>query len=287
MTPLAKLSSLIKSRQSFLCIGLDTNPERIPYAFQRYRRPSYEFNRAIIEATQDYCVSYKMNTAFYEARGEEGWRDLKDTFHAIPASHFSIADAKRGDIGNTAAQYAKAFFEYLPADSITLNPLMGMETFDPFLSYDDRMIISLALTSNKGAEDYELQELKNGKKLYEELLLSIANKISPEKAMFVIGATKGAFLKSIRKLVPDHFFLVPGVGAQGGDLATVYQNGKNADTGLLVNVSRGIIYAGADERDPMLHIANAAKSYQAQMAKLMGNEGTATSVHLEKSTSDA
>lgn len=263
-----KLKKEIAKKQNFLCIGLDSDIHKIPSTFKRFQHPVFEFNKAVIEATQHLCVSYKLNTAFYESRGTKGWYDLERTVQAVPTNIFTIADAKRGDIGNTAAQYAKAFFEELCFDAITLNPYMGLDTLDPYLAYEDKVAIVLALTSNKGSQDFEM--LKTGKKaLYEQVLEKVSNHADANRIQFVVGATHPEALKGIRKLVPNNFLLVPGVGAQGGDLKAVYTNGANAETGLLVNVSRGIIFAGNESKKPIEAIAQAAEGYAKEMKELM------------------
>jgi orotidine-5'-phosphate decarboxylase len=259
-----QLVQQIKEKKNYLCIGLDTDETKLPKHFQSTPNPVFEFNKAIIDSTKDLCVSYKMNTAFYEAMGIQGWEALKQTVDYIPATHFKIADAKRGDIGNTSAQYAKAFFEVYKFDAVTVAPYMGEDSIRPFLDYADKWTIVLGLTSNKGAEDFEqlivrtedeefLTELTreyhhSQHYLYEKVLHKVAEWGTPENLMFVVGATKPAQLVSIRKSLPDHFFLVPGVGFQGGSLMEVSNAGLNADGGILVNVSRPIIYAGTDER---------------------------------------
>lgn len=266
------LISQIKKKGSFLCVGLDTDVTKIPNAFKRYKNPVLEFNKAIIDATHDLCVSYKINTAFYESNGSEGWDTMHKTVLQIPSEVFTIADAKRGDIGNTASQYAKAFFETLNFDAITLSPYMGKDTLEPFLAYEDKTIIVLALTSNKGSQDFETLETKAGDKVYERIIKEITSCSPAERTQFVVGATHPKALKGIRTLAPNNFFLVPGVGAQGGSLEDVYKNGANNNVGLLVNVSRGIIYAGNDAKDPIIEIRKAAEAYQKQMQALIGND---------------
>lgn len=263
------LHKKIQKKQSFLCVGLDSDIDKIPLFFKRYKNPVLTFNKAIIEATKDLCVSYKLNTAFYESQGVEGWRNLSSTLDAIGYEHFTIADAKRGDIGNTAYQYAKAFFEKLNFDAITLNPYMGFETLDPYLEYEDKTLIVLGLTSNKGSQDIQMLSLDNGKPLYEIIISKLVGYTDADRLHLVVGATQGENLKKIRKIAPDNFFLVPGVGAQGGSLEDVFKNAGNLQTGLLVNVSRGIIYAGNENTDPILAVREKAEHYQSVMKKLL------------------
>lgn len=265
------LVSEIQKKASFLCVGLDTDIQKIPLGFRRFKRPIFEFNKAVIEATSDLCVSYKLNTAFYESQGVSGWQDLEKTLDVIPSNVFTIADAKRGDIGNTAAQYAKTFFETFPFDSVTLNPYMGLDTLEAYAAYSDKTLIVLGLTSNGGSADFENQILDSGERLYEKVISSVAKNFNVDRTMFVVGATKPAEMKKIRKLAPDHFFLVPGVGAQGGSLEQVYANGKNSSTGLLVNASRGIIYNGSTAKNPQDSIREAAVAYQKEMKALLQN----------------
>ncbi len=253
----------IRQKKSFLCVGLDTTLEKIPKHLLSHADPLFEFNKNIIDATRDLCVGYKINTAFYEANGVKGWQIMEDTVNYIPSTHFKIADAKRGDIGNTSSQYAKAFFEVLKFDAITVAPYMGYDSIMPFLEYDNKWTIVLGLTSNKGSEDF--QQLKAGDNyLYETVLKKVSELGTKENLMFVVGATKATELVSIRKIIPDNFLLIPGVGAQGGSLAEVSKYGMNKDCGLLVNASRAIIYACNNE-----NFANearaAAQQYQTEM----------------------
>lgn len=241
-----ELIAQILSRQSYLCIGLDSDISKIPPAFQQHRNPQAAFNRAIIEATLPHCVAYKINTAFYESQGIRGWEALQETLAAIPSTHFTIADAKRGDIGNTSAQYARAFFEELDFDAVTVNPYMGADSVRPFLDYPGKWTIVLGLTSNPGAADFELLPAGEGL-LYQEVLKKAASWGNAGNLMFVIGATRQDLVGSIRKAYPDHFFLVPGVGAQGGDLGEISGAGLNREGGLLVNVSRAVIFASRDQ----------------------------------------
>lgn len=239
-----QLIKSIKEKKSFLCVGLDTDISKIPAHLKDTEDPVFEFNKQIIDATVDLCVSYKPNTAFYECRGDAGWRSLKKTFDYIPKSHFSIADAKRGDIGNTSKMYAQAFFEYMNADSITVAPYMGSDSVQPFLEYKDKVTILLALTSNSGAMDFQLLSTNiEEKKLFEKVLIHSQKWGNTNNMMYVVGATQAKMLEKIRKIVPEHFLLIPGVGAQGGNLTEVAQYGMNKNCGLLVNASRSIIYA--------------------------------------------
>ena len=258
-----QLIDQIKAKGSFLCVGLDTDPAKIPKHLQSYPDAIFEFNKAIIDATKDYCVSYKINTAFYEAQGLKGWEAMEKTLHYIPSTHFTIADAKRGDIGNTSAQYAKTFFETLPFDAVTVAPYMGEDSVRPFLEYEGKFAIVLGLTSNKGAHDFELQKIGEDY-LYEKVLNTVASWGTPDNLMFVVGATQAIELVNIRNIIPDHFLLVPGVGFQGGSLEEVSKYGMNKDCGLLVNVSRSIIYAGADENF-VAEAKEIATQYQVEM----------------------
>ena len=241
-----QLFEQIKKKQSFLCIGLDTDIEKIPKHLLKYPDPVFEFNKQIIDATQDLCVAYKPNVAFYEALGTGGWESLQKTEAWFPEEIFSIADAKRGDIGNTSERYARAFFEQMNFDSITVAPYMGKDSVVPFLNYKDHWVILLAHTSNEGAQDFQLFE-SGERKLYEEVILKSQQWASANQLMYVVGATRADKIHSIRKLAPDYFFLVPGIGAQGGDLKEVAKHGMNANCGLLVNSSRAILYASSGE----------------------------------------
>lgn len=236
----------IKKKNSYLCIGLDTDLAKIPKHLLQEPDPVLAFNKQIIDATHEYCVAYKPNIAFYEALGPKGWESLKKTVEYIPDHIFTIADAKRGDIGNTSLMYAKAFFEQMRFDAITVAPYMGEDSVKPFLEFKDKWAIILAHTSNPGSADFQLLESKSsGRKFYEEVMLKSQNWGTPENLMFVAGATQADKIAGMRKLVPDHFFLVPGIGAQGGDLAKVSNAGLTKDCGLLVNSSRAIIYASS------------------------------------------
>lgn len=236
----------IKEKKSFLCVGLDTDITKIPKHLQSHPNAVVEFNKAIIDATKDFCISYKINTAFYEAMGMKGWQAMEETVNYIPETHFKIADAKRGDIGNTSSQYAKAFFETLQFDAITVAPYMGEDSVKPFMEWEEKFVIVLGLTSNKGAADFELQKMGD-QFLYEKVISTIASWGTRDNLMFVVGATQTNELANIRKIIPDHFLLVPGVGFQGGSLQEVSEHGMNKDCGLIVNASRAIIYAGDKE----------------------------------------
>jgi orotidine-5'-phosphate decarboxylase len=238
-----ELIAQIKLKRSFLCVGLDTDISKIPAHLLDTEDPIFEFNKAIIDATKDFAVAYKPNIAFYECYGPKGWESLQKTIDYIPKDIFTIADAKRGDIGNTSGYYAKTFFDYLNCDSVTVAPYMGEDSVSPFLAFDNKWVILLALTSNKGALDFQMIQDANGEELYKKVLLKSCEWGTPENLMFVVGATRAEGIGEVRKLVPDHFFLVPGVGAQGGSLEDVAKYGWNSDCGLLVNSSRGIIYA--------------------------------------------
>jgi len=236
----------IKEKKSYLCVGLDTDIEKIPKHLQSHPNAVFEFNKQIIDATKDVCVAYKINTAFYESNGLKGWEAMAQTANYIPSTHFKIADAKRGDIGNTSSQYAKAFFEVLNFDAITVAPYMGHDSIQPFLEYKNKWTIVLGLTSNSGSADFQQQKMGDNF-LYENVIEKVSKWGRKENLMFVIGATKASDLSAIRKIIPDNFLLIPGVGAQGGSLADVSKYGMNRDCGLLVNASRAIIYAGNSE----------------------------------------
>ncbi|MEI6948344.1 orotidine-5'-phosphate decarboxylase [Paraflavisolibacter sp. H34] len=241
-----QLTEQIYQKKNYLCVGLDTDLTKIPKHLQEHPDAIFEFNRQIIDATLDSCVSYKINTAFYEALGLKGWEAMEKTVNYIPSTHFKIADAKRGDIGNTSTQYAKAFFETLNFDAITVAPYMGADSVKPFLEYTDKWTILLGLTSNPGSKDFELQ--KTGEEfLYEKVLRTAAQWGTPDNLMYVIGATQADEFTNIRKITPQHFYLVPGVGAQGGSLKDISEKAMISDCGLLVNVSRAVIYASNGE----------------------------------------
>ncbi|MBK6904759.1 MAG: orotidine-5'-phosphate decarboxylase [Saprospirales bacterium] len=261
-----ELISQIRKKQSFLCVGLDPEWDRIPPHLLEKDDPVFEFNKAIIDATRDLCVAYKPNLAFYESMGLKGWNSLEKTLAYIPSEHFTIADAKRGDIGNTSRLYARAFFETLDFDAITVAPYMGSDSVLPFLEFEDKWVILLALTSNAGSLDFQMQPTQTGEPLFSEVMRKAQEWGSPKNLMFVVGATHPSKLAEVRQLAPDHFFLVPGVGAQGGDLQAVMNYGMNADCGLLVNSSRGIIFAGNGE-DFAEKAREAAAGVQLEMAK--------------------
>ncbi len=240
-----ELITLIKRKRSFLCIGLDTDLDKIPQHLLKEDDPVFAFNKAIIDATHELAAAYKPNIAFYEAYGTQGWQSLEKTIAYLKGKDvFTIADAKRGDIGNTSGRYAKAFLEVLNFDGITVAPYMGKDSVGPFLGVDGKWVVLLALTSNKGSDDFQMIKTGNGKLVYERVLERSAEWGTPDNMMYVVGATKAEMLSGIRKIIPDHFLLVPGVGAQGGSLEEVAAHGLNKDCGLLVNSSRGIIYAG-------------------------------------------
>lgn len=259
-----QLTQFIKQQKSYLCVGLDTDITKIPRHLLSFADPIFEFNKRIIDATRDYCVAYKINTAFYEALGLQGWEAMQRTVDYIPGTHFKIADAKRGDIGNTSTQYAKAFFETLNFDAITVAPYMGADSVIPFLEYKDKWTILLGLTSNPGAKDFELQQA-GGELLYEKVMRTASGWGDPGNLMFVVGATQASAFTNIRKITPDHFYLVPGVGAQGGSLKEISEKAMNKDIGLLVNASRAIIFVSNLE-DFAAKAAEAAKQYQEEMA---------------------
>lgn len=258
-----QLVEQIKKKGSYLCVGLDTDSTKIPPHLLTEPDPVFAFNKAIIDATKDLCVSYKINTAFYEAMGVKGWVAMEKTVHYIDEEHFKIADAKRGDIGNTSDQYAKAFFEAMPFDAVTVAPYMGEDSVKPFLQYKGKWAIVLGLTSNKGAEDFELLHT-GGEFLYEKVLETVAVWGTTDNLMFVIGATQSNEFRNIRKLVPHHFLLVPGVGAQGGSLKDISKDAMTKDCGILVNASRAIIYASAKE-DFAEKARSVAREYQQEM----------------------
>ena len=244
-----QLIDQIKLKKSFLCVGLDTDINKIPKHLLKFDDPVLEFNKQIIDATKDLCISYKINTAFYESRGLKGWESLIKTFAYLPKGTFNIADAKRGDIGNTSTMYAQAFFDTkssgMSFDAVTVAPYMGADSVKPFLAFADKWTILLALTSNESCKNFQLLKNEDGF-LYEQVIRQSVEWATDEQLMYVVGATRGQALEDIRKIAPNHFLLVPGVGEQGGSLADVCKYGMNADCGLIVNSSRGIIYAGAD-----------------------------------------
>lgn len=264
-----ELINEIFSKKTFLCVGLDTDTKKIPQHLLKEDDPIFAFNKQIIDATAPYCVAYKPNLAFYEAFGVKGIMAFEKTVTYLQEhypNHFIIADAKRGDIGNTSAMYARTFFEEYDVDSLTVAPYMGEDSVTPFLGYKDKWVILLALTSNKGSHDFQLTEDVNGERLFEKVLHTSQNWGNADNIMYVVGATQGRMFEDIRKIVPNHFLLVPGVGAQGGSLEEVCKYGMNKDCGLLVNSSRGIIYASKGE-DFAEQAAKNAKELQQQMDK--------------------
>ena len=269
-----QLIEQIQKKKSFLCVGLDTDITKIPQDLLTLEDPVFEFNKQIINKTAEFAVAYKPNTAFYEVYGAKGWQSLERTIQYIKINHpdiFVIADAKRGDIGNTSANYAKAFFSTLKADALTVAPYMGKDSVEPFLGFEDKWVILLALTSNKGSQDF--QYLNTGDRmLHQQVLQTATTWGSSEKMMFVVGATHPEELGEIRKMLPDYFFLVPGVGAQGGDLQTVAHYGLNKECGLLVNSSRGLIYA-SNQFDFADRAAEEAHKLQSMMAEELRANG--------------
>lgn len=263
-----ELFEQIKKKQSFLCVGLDTDLDKIPDHLLIYDDPVFEFNKRIIDATKEFCVAYKPNIAFYEALGEGGWASLRKTIDYIPKDIFTIADAKRGDIGNTSRMYAKTFFQNYEFDSVTVAPYMGSDSVLPFLTFAEKWVILLAATSNVGGNDFQYKEIKDGKRIFEEVLTKSKEWGSSENMMYVVGATRATILEDVRKIVPDSFLLVPGVGAQGGSLEEVAKYGMNDSCGLLVNSSRGIIYASSGE-DFSSVAGEKAQELQFQMSKLL------------------
>lgn len=261
----------IRTKRSFLCVGLDTDLKKIPQHLLKEEDPIFAFNKAIIDATSPYCVAYKPNLAFYECFGLKGWVAFDKTVRYIKEHYpdqFIIADAKRGDIGNTSAMYARCFFEELDIDSLTVAPYMGEDSVTPFLQYKDKWVILLALTSNKGSHDFQLTEDKDGVRLFEKVLRTSQQWASDQQMMYVVGATQGRLFEDVRKIAPEHFLLVPGVGAQGGSLEEVCKYGMTKDCGLLVNSSRGIIYADSTENFATA-AGQKAKELQQQMSALL------------------
>lgn len=261
----------IKAKRSFLCVGLDTDIKKIPEHLLTEEDPIFSFNKAIIDATAPYCIAYKPNLAFYESMGVKGWMSFEKTIKYLNDNypeHFIIADAKRGDIGNTSAMYARTFFEELNLDALTVAPYMGEDSVSPFLGYEGKWVILLALTSNKGSHDFQLTEDKDGERLFEKVLRKSQEWGNADNMMYVVGATQGRMFEDIRKIVPDHFLLVPGVGAQGGSLEEVCKYGMNSTCGLIVNSSRAIIYA--DKTTDFAAVAGEkAKEVQMQMSDLL------------------
>ncbi len=268
----AELYQQIIEKQSFLCVGLDTDISRIPKIPYNSHDPIYEFNKLIIDATKDLCVAYKPNIAFYESMGAVGWLSLQKTLDYIPDTHLIIADAKRGDIGNTSRMYAKAFFDSMNADAVTVAPYMGIDSVKPFLEFENKWVILLALTSNKGSQDFQMDTVNGEMPLYEKVMRTAQTWGTPDNLMFVVGATHPERFADIRRIAPEHFLLVPGVGAQGGDLEALCKYGLNSECGLLVNSSRGIIYAG-NGKDFAQKAREKAKDLQSKMAEILKNSG--------------
>ena len=270
-----ELFEIIKRKKSFLCIGLDTDITKIPQHLIKTNDPVFEFNKQVIDSTIDITVAYKPNLAFYESMGLQGWASLEKTINYLnkfKSEVFTIADAKRGDIGNTSKQYAKAFFDILDFDAVTVAPYMGEDSVSPFLSFDGKWVILLALTSNKGASDFQfIKNEKKSKMLFEEVLIKSREWGTTENMMYVVGATQAEMLQDIRKIVPDNFLLVPGVGAQGGSLEEVAKYGLNNQCGLIVNSSRGIIYA-SNQQDFAEKAREKALELQLQMEKILGEQ---------------
>jgi orotidine-5'-phosphate decarboxylase len=264
MTKQELFNQIIK-KESFLCVGLDPDLEKIPVHLLELDDPIFEFNKQIIDATKDYCVAYKPNLAFYESLGVKGWESLQKTMEYIPNNIFTIADAKRGDIGNTSRMYAKTFFEHFNFDSVTVAPYMGIDSVSPFLEFSNKWVILLAATSNIGGLDFQYKKVEGGKRVFEEVLEKSLEWGNEENLMYVVGATRAEMLSDVRAIVPNAFLLVPGVGAQGGSLEEVVKYGMNNTCGLLVNSSRGIIYAGSGN-DFASAAGKKSKELQSQMA---------------------
>jgi orotidine-5'-phosphate decarboxylase len=262
-----ELIQQIRLKKSYLCTGLDTQIEKLPHVLTHDGQGLIDFNREIIDATSNHSVAYKINTAFYEQYGKAGWEWMEETLHHLPNNTLKIADAKRGDIGNTSSMYAKAFFDTLPFDAITVAPYMGEDSLRPFLEFKDKWVICLALTSNAGHADFQLGEYE-GKKLYERVIETVCKWGSEENLMFVVGATRAQLVKEIREMIPNHFLLVPGVGAQGGSLQEITEAAANEDVGLLVNSSRGILYASSED-DYKEAAAAEAQKLAAEMASYL------------------
>jgi len=265
----------IKAKKSFLCVGLDTDIKKIPQHLLKEEDPIFSFNKAIIDATAPYCIAYKPNLAFYESMGVKGWISFEKTIKYLNENypnHFIIADAKRGDIGNTSAMYARTFFEEMNIDSVTVAPYMGEDSVSPFLTYPNKWVILLALTSNKGSHDFQLTADSNGERLFEKVLRQSQNWGNDENMMYVVGATQGKMFEDIRKVAPNHFLLVPGIGAQGGSLEEVCKYGMNSTCGLIVNSSRAIIYADSTKNFAKV-AAEKAKEVQQQMEAELAKAG--------------
>ena len=267
------LKKQILAKKSFLCVGLDVDLEKVPEHIKTMEDPLYEFSKAIIDSTAAYAVAYKPNIAFFETYGPEGMASLKRVMGYLNNKHpeiFTIADAKRGDIGNTATRYAKAYFKTYNFDSITVAPYMGKDSVEPFLSFDEKYAILLAITSNRGSSDFQTQQV-GGQMLYEKVIQTSVEWQGSERLMYVVGATKANALRKIRELIPNSFLLIPGVGAQGGSLTEVAENGLSSDVGILVNSSRGIIYASTDENFAR-EAKKAARELQSQMETILKNK---------------
>jgi orotidine-5'-phosphate decarboxylase len=266
-----ELIDFIKTQRSFLCVGLDTDIEKLPVGFPKTAEGMMRFNALIIDATMDFCVAYKINTAFYESLGAEGWDLIETTLGFIPDSHLKIADAKRADIGNTADHYAKTFFDHYQFHALTVAPYMGEDSVEPFLKYKDKWVALLALTSNTGSQDFQYIT-ENGQPLYEQVMRKAMTWGDPDQLMFVCGATHADEFAKLRAIAPDNFFLVPGVGAQGGDLNAICRVGMNADCGLLVSASRSILYASSGEKFNYA-ASDEAERMQKAMALLLEEHG--------------
>lgn len=264
-----QLFEQIKKKESFLCVGLDADLSKIPSHLLKYDDPIFEFNKQIIDATYEYAVAYKPNTAFYEASGSKGWESLKKTEDYLPLDVFKIADAKRGDIGNTSNMYASSFFEQMNFDAITVSPYMGIDSVNPFYNHSRKWAIILAITSNEGALDFQdIIVSDDGEKLFERVIRKSSTWGTANNTMYVIGATRPEVLLNVRRIIPDHFLLIPGIGAQGGNLKAVCRYGLNKRCGLLINSSRGIIYAGSDENFAN-SAANEAHKLQMEMTEAL------------------
>lgn len=270
-----ELIASIQRKRSFLCVGLDTDLKKVPAHLLQEEDPVFAFNKAIIDATAPYCVAYKPNLAFYESMGVKGWIAFEKTVAYLRENYpdqFIIADAKRGDIGNTSAMYARTFFEEMDLDAVTVAPYMGEDSVTPFLGYEGKWVILLALTSNKGSHDFQLTEDAQGEKLFEKVLRKSQEWVGNDQMMYVVGATQGKAFEDIRRIAPNHFLLVPGIGAQGGSLEEVCKYGMTSECGLIVNSSRAIIYADATERFAQV-AGEKAREVQAQMAQELDGYG--------------
>ncbi len=268
-----ELISQIRQKGTFLCVGLDTDIKKIPQHLHSTEDPVFEFNKAIIDSTAPYCVAYKPNNAFYECGGTNGWVSMEKTIRYIKAhypNHLVIADAKRGDIGNTSKMYARCFFEEMNVDALTVAPYMGEDSVKPFLEYEGKWVILLALTSNKGSHDFQFTELREGVRLFEKVIMTSQTWADENQMMYVVGATQGKMFEDIRKIAPNHFLLVPGIGAQGGSLEEVCKYGITKDCGLIVNSSRAIIYADSTERFAEV-AGERAREVSGQMAYFLKN----------------